>query len=37
MNDQDLVIIAIMTEKWFGKIIFIFNLTGVYGLYLFVN
>ena len=30
MNDQALLIISIMTEKWFRKIVFIFNLSGVY-------
>ena len=30
MNDQALLIISIMTEKWFRKFLFIFNLTGVY-------
>ena len=30
MNDhQALLIISIMTEEWFRKIVFIFNLTGV--------
>ena len=32
MNDQVLLIISIMTEKWFRKFLFIFNLTGVYNL-----
>ena len=30
MNDQAVLMISIMTEKWFRKILFIFNLTGVY-------
>ena len=30
MSDQALLIISIMTEKWFRKILFIFNLTGVF-------
>ena len=29
MNDQALLIISIMAEKWFRKILFIFNLTRV--------